>query len=84
MKDQKTPEQLRKEITYYAGQIKRTKSVDRIQRAHQAIAKRERQLVIAILARSRSSSADGSSRQTKTAARIGAPDTASATSGSSS
>lgn len=41
----KTPAQLEAEIRYYAGQIQRTRSADRKQRAHVAIQVRERQLV---------------------------------------
>ncbi len=44
MKDQKTPDQLRREIAYYAGLLQRTTSRDRIRRSHAAIRRRERQL----------------------------------------
>ena len=40
----KTPEQLRREIAYYARQLQTTTSRDRLERAHKAIAKRERLL----------------------------------------
>lgn len=41
----KTPEQLQHEIAYYARQLTRTTSADRIQRALVAIRVRERQLL---------------------------------------
>jgi hypothetical protein len=46
----KTPEQLRREIAYFAAQLQRTTSPDRIRRAHVAIRVRERQLVEAVKA----------------------------------
>jgi len=42
--DTKTPEQLRREIAYYAGILKQTTSPDRLRRAHVAIRTRERAL----------------------------------------
>jgi len=44
MKNPKTPEQLEREIGYYVTQLSRTRSPDRIRRAHVAIRVRERQL----------------------------------------
>lgn len=43
----KTPEQLVRELAYFAEQLQRTTSADRIRRAHAAIRKRERLLVAA-------------------------------------
>ena len=40
----KTPDQLKREIAYYAEQLQRTTSRDRIERYHRAIRARERQL----------------------------------------
>lgn len=48
MRDPKTPDQLRREIAYYAAILQRTTSADRIQRAHIAIRKRERLLEAAL------------------------------------
>jgi hypothetical protein len=41
----KTPEQLVREIAYFAAALQRTTSADRIRRAHVSIRKRERLLV---------------------------------------
>jgi hypothetical protein len=41
----KTPDQLKREIAYYAEQLQRTTSRDRIDRYHRAIRLRELQLV---------------------------------------
>jgi hypothetical protein len=46
--DTKTSQQLLHEIAYHARQLQVTTSADRIQRAHKAIAVRERQLVEAL------------------------------------
>jgi hypothetical protein len=40
----KTPDQLKREIAYYAEQLQRTTSRDRIARYHRAIRVREQQL----------------------------------------
>lgn len=53
MRDPKTPEQLKREIAYFAGLIKRTTSSDRIRRAHVAIRLREQELTVAIKVRMR-------------------------------
>lgn len=45
MTNRKTPEQIVREIAYYAAQLQRTTSRDRKDRAHRAIRARERQLV---------------------------------------
>jgi len=44
VKSLKTAEQLQREIAYFAAQLQRTTSRDRIARAHAAIRVRERQL----------------------------------------
>lgn len=44
----KTPDQLKREIAYYAQQLQRTTSADRITRYHNAIRVRERQLTAAL------------------------------------
>jgi hypothetical protein len=51
MTTQKTLDQLKREIAYYAGLIQRTTSRDRIRRAHIAIRVRERQLKAALQVR---------------------------------
>lgn len=61
MSDPKTPEQLRREIAYFAGLLTRTTSPDRITRAHVAIRKRERQLEDALKLRA-ASRREGESR----------------------
>jgi hypothetical protein len=43
-RDRKTPEQLQNEIAYFAAELRRTTSADRIERAHIAIRVREQQL----------------------------------------
>ncbi len=47
-RNQKTPDELRREIAYYAGILKTTTSRDRLRRAHVAIQTRERALADAI------------------------------------
>jgi hypothetical protein len=51
MRDPKTPEQLKREIAFFASVIQRTTSPDRIERAHIAIRRRERELAIALRVR---------------------------------
>jgi hypothetical protein len=46
--NQKTPEQLEREIAYFASIIHRSTSQDRIQRAHRAIALRKKKLAEAL------------------------------------
>lgn len=46
----KTPDQLKREIAYFAQQLQRTTSADRLNRHHKAIRVRERQLVEALRA----------------------------------
>jgi len=51
VRNQKTPAQLKREIAYFAGQIVRTTSRDRIRRCHVAIRVREKQLELALRVR---------------------------------
>lgn len=48
MKDVKTADQLRREITYFVSQAKRTTSKDRIRRARVAVRVREKLLTAAV------------------------------------
>jgi hypothetical protein len=48
MKNQKTPEQLRREIRYFEAQAARTTSRDRMLRAEKAIADRQKELAEAL------------------------------------
>jgi hypothetical protein len=48
MRSAKTADQLKREIAYYADQLQRTRSTDRIERAHKAIRIREQQLTEAL------------------------------------
>jgi len=76
----KTPDELRRMITYYAMLATRTKSPDRIHRFRRRIANLEKALTAA---RSRLASRDASNPRTATAGTTGASGTGSATSGSS-